>query len=222
MSEELINLIVGLPSIMVFSIVILWLFRKPISAKIKKITFSRKKEPNNVKELKNHDVFNAIDQTRYDIKRIIFKTHGEIDKNKTRIFCDFMNFKLDSISNNFDIFLDKIDNKTSKDLVKKMLLDMLSDTVEEYTQKTRKHFLDKKLSPEDCDYIINLFEEWRFDTIKSLVSRINNIFASDFHSNNFERLLASFEVSSMAIELITKDGVCSFNEMNGRFQKITY
>ena len=177
---------------------------------------------NDIKDLKNHDVFNAIEQTRYDIKRTFFKTSGEIDRNKTRIFCDFMNFKLDAISKNFDLFLSKVDNKTPKDQVKKMLLDMLSDTVDEYTQKTRKHFLDKKLSVDDCDYIINLFEEWRFDTIKSLVSRVNNIFASDFHSNNFERLLASFEVSSMAIELITKDGVCSFNEMNGRFKRIVY
>ena len=223
MSTELTNLITSLPSIMIFILVIIYIFKKPISYRIKTFKLVKKQKNNeSLSKLVNHDIFNVIEQVRYDIKRVIFHTHGTIDKNKTRIFCDFMNFKLDSVTNNFIDFLSKVDKQTDKDELKKELLDMLSDTVEEYTEHTRIHFLNKGLSVEDCDYIILLFEKWRYDTIKSLVSRINNIFASDFHSNNFERLLASFEVASMAIELIPKDGVNSFEEINGRFKEIIY
>ena len=223
MSTELTNLITSLPTIMIFILVIIYIFKTPISYRIKTFKLVKKQKNNEtLSKLVNHDIFNVIEQVRYDIKRVIFLTHGTIDNNKTRIFCDFMNFKLDSVRNNFIDFLSKVDKQTDKDELKKELLDMLSDTVEEYTDHTRIHFLNKGLSVEDCDYIILLFEKWRYDTIKSLVSRINNIFASDFHSNNFERLLASFEVASMAIELIPKDGVNSFEEINGRFKEIIY
>ncbi len=53
-----------------------------------------------------------------------------------------MNFKLDSITDNFIDFLSKVDKQTDKDELKKELLDMLSDTVEEYTEHTRIHFLN--------------------------------------------------------------------------------
>ena len=77
------------------------------------------------------------------------------------------------------------------------------------------------ISYNDASYIVELFEKWRQPTVQSLGSRINGIFSSQFHHSRFDKLLASLEVMSMAIELITKDGVGAFDEMNGVFEKIT-
>jgi hypothetical protein len=67
-----------------------------------------------------------------------------------------------------------------------------------------------------------LFEKWRSETLDSVTHRINSIFASTSHTGKFEKILGSLEAFSIAIDLIPKDGVAAFEEMNGRFKTLEY
>ena len=100
-------------------------------------------------------------------------------------------------------------------------MDNISEIVKEYCRNTLDDFIANGISYSDASYIVELFEKWRQLTVQSLGARINGIFSSQFHYTRFDKLLASLEVMSMAIELITKDGVGAFDEMNGVFEKVT-
>lgn len=211
--------------IVILVVIISYMFRTAISHQIKNIKivgFFRRGKNEKIKSLLNHDLFNTTEIVKRECLTIKFTTDGEFDSAKTKMFHDFMTFKLDVINDEFSLLLQKNLNDVSKDELKMILLSSINVTVTDYIQKTRSHFIEKGITKEDADYCIELFEEWRIDTIKSLIDRINSIFSSDFHYTNFEKLLGSFEVFSMAISLIPKDGAMSFEDMNGRFKNLKY
>jgi hypothetical protein len=94
--------------------------------------------------------------------------------------------------------------------------------VENYCDKAERHLIDKGLSKVDAEYVVDLFEQWRSETRASINSRINAIFASSFHQTGFSRTLAVFELISVSVSLIPKDGIRSFESMNGKFKTISY
>ena len=211
--------------VVILVVVISYMFRGAISHQIKNIKikgFFRRGGNEEIKALLNHDLFNATSIVKRECLTKKFSTNSSFDAVKTKMFHDFMTFKLDTIHDEFSTLLDKKLNDVSKDELKKILLNTINTVVNSYTEKTRNHFIEKGVPKNDADYCIALFEEWRIDTINSLVDRINSIFSSDFHYTNFEKLLGTFEVFSMAISLIPKDGVLSFEDMNGRFKNLNY
>jgi hypothetical protein len=78
------------------------------------------------------------------------------------------------------------------------------------------------MSDKDAIYVVDLFEKWRIETRESINSRVNSLFASSFYPTNFDRLLAVLELVSVSISLIPKDGVRSFEDMNGKFKNLNY
>lgn len=222
MSSELSSWLLNLTPIMSFVVIVLYIFRKPIGSKINEIKIQRKKNSDEIKTLIYHDIFNVISNVRKEVKRTKFETEGTYDEAKTLMFRDFMEFKLLCIYGGYKTYLKGLKKDVKSDALKTSMLKMINSLVEDYTEQTYTHFLRKGIPSSDADYVIELFEKWRFETIKSLSNRINGIFASDFHSGAFEQLLACLEVTSMAIELIPKDGIASFDEMNGRFLKLKY
>ena len=192
-------------------------FRKTL----RKLTTSRDiQHAEAIHQLKDHDIFNVIEQVRGEVKYINFYTDDQKDLIKHLMFVDFVNHKLDSIQKGVLHIIESSERAETIDSLKYILLDTISKIVKEYCRNTLDDFIANGISYSDASYIVELFEKWRQPTVQSLGSRINGIFSSQFHYTRFDKLLASLEVMSMAIELITKDGVGAFDEMNGVFQKM--
>tara|TARA_R110002050_G_scaffold18260_12_gene53486 strand:- start:5543 stop:6247 length:705 start_codon:yes stop_codon:yes gene_type:complete len=172
------------------------------------------------KKLVKHDVFQVIEIVRKECKIQNFYTDKSYDETKTRMFRDFMNFKLDSIRDHFILMVNESGKCESPQELKVLILKTMRYITEEYMLNTKNHFLSKGIKLKDANYVIDVFESWRLPTIKILGDRVNSIFSSDYHNNNYQRLLASLEIISVAIDLIPRDGVASFEEINGKFKKL--
>lgn len=170
--------------------------------------------------LKNHDVFNLIELIRRECHIQKFYTDKKLDHTKTKMFKDFMDFKLNSISEHF-MLLTKEGAKCDTPMeLKVLILNTVRYITEEYMDNTKLHFIARGINMRDANYVIDVFEAWRLPTIKAVGERVNSIFSSPFHKDNYSRMLAFFEIISIAVELIPRDGVASFDEINGKFKEI--
>ena len=215
---------IGVFFILIF-LIFSYFFGKTISLKMKEtkgFNFFKTNSDKKIPLLLEHDIFNTIDRARQKVKYTSFDTKGEYDETKSLMFRDFMNFKLDAIDNNFVFFLKNIPKDISIDALRNDFFEMTQNVVKEYLAKTKEHFLEKDIPIEDVNYVLMLFEKWRLETIESVGHRVTSIFGSDIHSGKFEKLLGSLEAFSIAIDLIPKDGVSAFDEMNGRFRLVKY
>jgi len=229
--EKLINGILNAPMsnvigvIVILLMLILWRVLKAyFPTKIKSWSESvlTNKERKRIAELEYHDVFNTIREVRQLTNKVVFYTDGELDVTKGRMFSDFMNYKLDAVRDSFLHVIIKAVKARNHDHLKSMIQDAVVDSIREYMLKTENHFLRSGVPLPDAKYAIELFEEWREETVKSVKNEIKNIFASNFHKTKYDKLLAVLQVISMAISLIPKDGKAAFNSMNGKFKKIKY
>jgi len=180
------------------------------------------KEKESIKELQYHDVFDTIKDVRKLTDKVVFYTDGELDVTKGRMFSDFMNYKLDAVRDAFLHVIIKAVEARNHDHLKSMIQDAVVNSIREYMLKTENHFLRSGVPLPDAKYAIELFEEWREETVKSVKNEIKNIFASNFQKTKYDKLLAVLQVISMAISLIPKDGKAAFNSMNGKFKEIKY
>jgi hypothetical protein len=112
--------------------------------------------------------------------------------------------------------------EVSRDELKQIIRKVLNTIVDNYCLKGERHLIDKGLTKKDAAYVVELFEKWRNETRASINSRIDAIFASSFHTTNFHRTLAVYELISVSVSLIPKDGIRSFESMNGKFKTIQY
>lgn len=178
-------------------------------------------------KLINHNVFNVIEEVRNDIKRVEFfidLDHKTNDVTKEKMFIDFMNHKLDSVSKNTLSFMKKEEElvKLSKTELHNTTIGLIHTITNEYMAQAKSTFINKGLTVQDAEYIIDLFEEWRYDTIKAMKYQIEYLFSSEYHSTNYDILLNILEIFSFSILLVPKDGIQSFNEFNGKFSSIKY
>jgi hypothetical protein len=186
--------------------------------------FSKPVEEATYEDLNAHDLFNVIEDVRATTKFYEFTN----DVNKTKIFHDFIGLMLDEIRRNFKSLIQEVNQlnrnkkEVTRDELKQVIMKTLVIIVENYCDKAERHLIDKGLSKVDAEYVVDLFEQWRSETRASINSRINAIFASSFHQTNFSRTLAVFELISVSVSLIPKDGIRSFESMNGKFKTITY
>jgi hypothetical protein len=119
-------------------------------------------------------------------------------------------------------FLDNDFSKISSDELKQLVLSEMWGMHREYIKQIRAFWLEKGINNEDVDYVIELFEKFRYDVVVSFQNRINGIFSSSYHKNNFEKILACYEMYSMGIDLLPKDMLTTFEALNGRFANIKY
>ena len=190
--------------------------KKPqtIHLEVEKLTFD---------DLNAHDLFNVIEGVRSSIKFHRFSN----DDVKTEVFHDFINIMLDEIKNSLKVLIVQVNildslHDAKRDELKQVIMSKLSSVVENYCKDAEVHFINKGLPRKDAEYVVALFEEWRGETRRSINDRINAIFASSFHQTNFARTLAVYELISVSVSLIPKDGIRSFEQMNGRLKNIKY
>ena len=209
-------------------IILIGFFRKKLSEYLMSVygslqfNVSYKESPKNLRSLKHHDIFKTIERVRRICSKHRFYCAREYDATKSQMFSDFMDFKLNAIKSNFKKLIDKAPDAVDNDHLKDMCFEAVGDSITEYIEATRVHFVKKGISYKDADYVVDLFERWRLETVISVQNRINSVFASKYHQNKFQNLLAVLELISMAIDLIPKDGIAAFNSFNGKFKSIKY
>lgn len=171
--------------------------------------------------LHHHPLFNVTDDVAVKIKFVKFYLDdGTVDEVKSKMFVDFMNIKIIHIKSFFHQLINEAQEPMGMDEFKDLILKTIGKTVDVYIKETRELFLSKGMSLEDAEYVIDLFEKWRMETIESLQNGIGRIFSSQYHRSKFEKLLGVLELVSIAVDLIPKDGIAAFEDMNGRFKKI--
>lgn len=217
---ELVALLVFLVVIGVLRHKLIEVFQKAFNEALNNLKFGSEKKL--IKSLQYHDIFRTIERVRKTCNKTRFYAGKELDSTKSQMFSDFMDFKLDSIRHNFKLLIDEAPNATDNDHLKEMCYDAVADSIKEYIERTRVHFIKKGISYKDADYVVDLFERWRLETITSVQNRINSVYSSKFHRTKYENLLAVLELISMAIDLIPKDGIAAFNSFNGKFKNIKY
>ena len=182
----------------------------------------KKKINDKILRLQYHDIFQVIEDVRNTTKHTKFYCGKELDSTKSAMFVDFMNFKLDAVKDCFTLLIQGAPYSVDNNHLKNQVFDAIYDSIAIYSNQTTMHFVKKGIPFEDANYVVELFERWRLDTVSSAGQRINSIFASDYHKSKFDNLLAVIEMISMAISLIPKDGVAAFSSMNGKFMKLKY
>ena len=235
--EEIIKAIINklgtMPPLLAFIFIAIigagYLFKDVIVEKIRSIRWFSKQSNHHEKtefeldDLKNHDIFNVIEDVRLTIKH----HHFDGDVIKTKVFHDFINIMLNEIRNGMKqiivttIDLDK-NEEVVRDELKLHVMKSLNMIVDRYCGEGKTHLLNKGIPYDDTEYVVALFEEWRAETRLGINNRISAVFASSFYPDNFTRLLAVFEIISVSVSLIPKDGVRSFEDMNGKFKTIKY
>lgn len=208
-------------SILLFSIVFIYLFRKSVPVWVNGI-IKINKQPKDIEKLKDHDIFSTCSRVKTEVHLMKFYSDGEFDATKTRMCGDFAKHKVEVCSKRIEEFIsDKLIN-LNKDALKKLIFALQTTMHEEYVAKIKTDWLSKGIPQEDVDYVILLFEKFRYDVIVSFENRINSIFGSTYHRDNFDRVLAVLEMWSMGIDLLPKDMLTTFETLNGRFKEINY
>jgi hypothetical protein len=114
-----------------------------------------------------------------------------------------------------------IDNM-NKNKLKLFVLDEQRLMHEEYINSIIKEWKLKGIQSEDIDYIVRLFEKFRYDVVVSFEHRINSIFGNSYNDTNFSLMLAVFEMWAMGIDLLPRDMQTTFESLNGKFKNLKY
>lgn len=188
-----------------------------------KSIFKKKEKKRLIIDLENHDVFSTLDRVRNEVANLKFYTHGEYDKVKTRMCYDFTKHKsIKCSARMLEIVRTKDIDTMDRDKLKKLILLEQGDMHREYIKAIRIEWDLKGVSPQDVDYVIHLFEKFRYDVIVSFEHRINSIFGSTYNKDNFALMLAVLEMWAMGIDLLPRDMSTTFESLNGKFKDIKY
>jgi hypothetical protein len=201
---------------------IVFILKDGLVSLVKKFKWKKKGKEFKIGDLTNHDIFNTIQRVKQEVKVMRFFTDGTFDNNKTRMCQDFTNFKCDVCYEGFEhIITLELENMSYNEL-KTTLLSEMWVMHNKYIIEIKTLWLSKGIPTEDVDYVIELFERFRFDVVQSFQHRIDAIFASSYHSDKFEKILACYDMFAMGIDLLPKDLQTTFEALNGRFKKIKY
>ena len=205
--------------ILLLIFVVSYFYKKPISELLTKF---KSKKDRDIKELINHDLFNTLQRVKLEVKNMRFYSHGNYDSVKTKMCYDFTVFKTEVCYVRFEKLLQRDLNKINVDRLKTEILEEMNEMHIEYINKTTTHWLSKGLDVDDVDYIIELFERFRFDVVQSFANRIDAIFSTSYHNTNFKKMLACFDMFAMGVDLLPKDMQTTFESLNGRFTNLSY
>ena len=204
---------------------------KPIILKVLEIIipqfiksiFKKKEKKRLIIQLENHDIFSTLVRVRNEVANLKFYTHGEYDKIKTRMCYDFTKHKsIKCSARMLELVRTKGIDTMDRDELKKLILDEQNYMHKEYIKSIRIEWDLKGVDPQDVDYVIHLFEKFRYDVIVSFEHRINSIFGSSYNKDNFALMLAVLEMWAMGIDLLPRDMSTTFESLNGKFKDIKY
>ena len=206
--------------ILLLIFVVSYFYKKPISSLMMKIRLKNKDRK--VKELINHDLFNTFDRVKLEVKNMKFYTHGKYDAVKTKMCYDFTKFKSEVCYQRFEELLEMNLDTMNVDELKSLMLKEMNNMHVNYVEKITTHWLSKGISNDDVEYIVELFEKFRYDVVQSFATRIDAIFSASYHDTNFKRVLACYDMFAMGVDLLPKDMQTTFESLNGKFMNLSY
>jgi len=188
-----------------------------------KTLFKKKEKKRLIIDLENHDIFSTLVRVRNEVANLKFYTHGEYDKVKTRMCYDFTKHKsIKCSARMLEIIRTRNIDSMDRDELKRLILDEQNYMHMEYIKAIRIEWDLKGVEPKDVDYVIHLFEKFRYDVIVSFEHRINSIFGSSYNKDNLSIMLAVLEMWAMGIDLLPRDMSTTFESLNGKFKDIKY
>ena len=183
------------------------IFKKNIQQGIKRLTYSRtSKSDIMVSALIDHDILSTFSRVVNEVHNMRFYTSNKYDKTKSIMCYEFTVQKAIScqILMKELIFTEGM-SEMNTDKLKKLILKKQTEVHKEYVKEIRGQWLSKGIAPSSVDHVVSLFAGFRFPVIRSFEHRISAIFGSSFHPNNFERILAVYDMWSMGIDLLPND-----------------
>ena len=207
--------------VLVVLVVILYYFHKPITAWVTSL-IKRKEKPQEIKSLKSHDLFSTLQRVKQEAMFLKFYSHGLFDETKSRMCTDFVKFKSDVCNEKFEEFLNHDFTKLSSDELKQLTLSSLWNMHQIYIDKIRTNWLSKGIKKDDVDYVIQLFESFRYPVVIGFQHRVDAIFSCEHYDNHFKKILACYNIFSFGIDLLPKDLQDTFEAINGKFSNIKY
>ena len=211
-------------SIIIIITITSFVFKKDIQSKLN--LFIAKMRENSIKDittLEDHDIFSTFSRVTGEVSNMRFYTKNEYDSTKSRMCYDFTVQKSISCQRLMkELILTEGISEMNTDKLKKLILSKQTQMHVDYVKEIRSLWLSKGIAPSSVDHVISLFEGFRFDVVQSFEHRISAIFGSSFHPNNFERILAVFDMWAMGIDLLPKDMNTTFETLNGKFKDIEY
>ncbi len=211
-------------NIFVFIALVL-LFKKDLSDLFKKLFISGKKLPevHKIAHLINHDVFSALNRATSQVRVMKFYTHAEYDEVKSRMCYDFTEQKAKYCTLRMKEILETPNiDKMPLDKLRALVTTAQNQMHTNYINAIRNQWYSKGIPEDDVDYIVHLFEKFRYDVVNSFDHRIAATFGSGFNRTNFDIMLSVFEMWAMGIDLLPKDMKTTFESLNGRFKSINY
>ena len=164
--------------VLVVLVVILYYFHKPITAWVTSL-IKGKEKPQEIKSLKSHDLFSTLQRVKQEAMFLKFYSHGLFDETKSRMCTDFVKFKSDVCNEKFEEFLNHDFTKLSSDELKQLTLSSLWNMHQIYIDKIRTNWLSKGIKKDDVDYVIQLFESFRYPVVIGFQHRVDAIFSCE-------------------------------------------
>ncbi len=224
--ESIINKISSpamLSVILIFSIT-LYFLRKGINTFISNINvkdlFRRRKTLYRIKDLCNHDLFNELEIAK--LYSYEFETNGETDITKGLVFKDFIDVKLTSTKKNMLKISQEATNEMTKQELKAHVNNCFNNCNDCLGKNLKRTFIDKGLSEKSAEMVLMKFFLIRSRALKRYNKRLESIFACDFYENNFQLILALYEVIAYEIDDIISNSYETFVEINGMFYGLDY
>ncbi|CAB5216998.1 hypothetical protein UFOVP200_31 [uncultured Caudovirales phage] len=213
---------INLPPYLLFTVIVLGILTYYFHKDISKLITKKWSEDNDIKDLKSHDIFNTLERVKQEAMFLKFYSHGKYDETKSRMSSDFVIFKCDVCFDKFSEFLDNDFKNISNDELKQLMLSAMWSMHHEYVKQIKAHWIERGIDKKNVDYVIHLFENFRHDVVVSFQHRIDAIFSCEHYNTNFEKILATYNVFAMGIDLLPKDLLTTFENINGRFTDINY
>ena len=214
-----------LANIFIF-IVLAFLFKKDLSTLFNKLFISNKKplpKQHKISHLNNHDVFSALNRAVNEVRVMKFYTHGEYDEVKSRMCYDFTEQKAKyCIIRMREILETPNIDKMPLDKLRALVVTAQNQMHTNYINAIRNQWYSKGIPEDDVDYIVHLFEKFRYDVVNAFDHRITSTFGSGFNRTNFDIMLSIFDMWAMGVDLLPKDMNTTFESLNGRFKSINY
>lgn len=208
-----------------FTLIPIYLLKDSIGSVIKTISlknlFTKKaKEKKDMKNLLVHDFFLSLNDLKSKVEQIDFSQENKLNTFKRKMMIELICFKKDAITYSFKEILKQDDIMTiTSQAFKYRVISSITHLIDVYNKQAIDCYVKMGVSIEDAEFFVNSYESYRQTIIDSFVNRLESITISKQYSDNYERMLAMFEVLTVAVEVIPRDVKSLYFIINGKYDK---
>ena len=177
-------------------------------------------ERNKISSLTQHRFFTECVTVKEDMDRVNFTTHKEFDKVKTKMMLKIVELKCEAFKEEFEkLILNKEINKWSANKLQQEIAKAYSTVLKKYNKGSERVFKDWGISEEDAKFLIEKYEEYRSNVIKTVSEGINDVVLNKDYKTNYIKVSVFLDLACMAVTLTPSSVRETFEAVNGRFAK---